>query len=131
MGDSQENSQQDEREGEERPPPRLAEDQFYRALAAAHRRRLLHHLVVEEDSSLDELATVLSEWQPTTTGTTDTSADRSEIRLTLVHNHLPGLDEAGLIDYNPQSESVQLAPLHPQVVDIIRRSIEAEQRPES
>ncbi|MFC6872678.1 DUF7344 domain-containing protein [Halobellus marinus] len=129
MDDSQGNRQQDDR-GEERPPPRLAEDQFYRVLAASNRRRLLYHLLAEEESSVDELATVLSEWQATTTGTTHTSADRSELRLTLVHNHLPGLDEAGLIDYNPQSESVQLSALHPQVTDIIRQSIEAEQRPD-
>jgi DNA-binding transcriptional ArsR family regulator len=131
MEDSQGNCQQDDREGEESPPPRLAEDQFYRVLAASNRRRLLYHLLGEEESSVDELATVLSEWQATITGTTHTSADRSELRLTLVHNHLPGLDEAGLIDYNPQSESVQLSALHPQVTDIICQSIEAEQRPDS
>lgn len=112
-------------------PPRLAEEQFYRALAAPPRRRLLYYLITEDDSTVEELATVLSGWKATTTGTMQTSADRSGIRLRLVHNHLPRLAEAGLIDYDSDDASVQLASLHPRVVDIIRQSVEAEQRAES
>ncbi|MFC6872138.1 DUF7344 domain-containing protein [Halobellus marinus] len=128
MGDSLDDRQRDDRVGDENLPPRLAEDRFYRALAASQRRRLLYYLLAEEESYVDELATVLGGWNATATGTMHTSADRSELRLTLVHNHLPLLTEAGLIDYNPQDGTVQIAPLHPRVADIIRWSITAEQR---
>lgn len=131
MGDSPEDGHQEDRVGERDPPPRLAEDQFYRALAATQRRRLLYHLLAEKESTVEELATVLSGWEATTTGTMRTAADRSKLRLTLVHNHLPRLAEAGLIDYEPPDEAVQLTSLHPQVADIIRLSVEAEPRAES
>ncbi|WP_114578386.1 ArsR family transcriptional regulator [Saliphagus sp. LR7] len=112
-------------------PPRLAEDQFYVALAALERRRLLYYLLAEQESSVEELATVLSGWNTTTTGTMHTAADWSEHRINLVHNHLPRLAEAGLIDYDPQGGAVQLVSLHPHIADIVRQSIEAEQQTES
>jgi hypothetical protein len=60
-----------------------------------------------------------------------TSANRSAIFLQLLHNHLPRLADAGLIDYDSNSGTVQLESLHPQVTSIIRRSVEAEQPEQS
>ncbi len=128
---SQDDRHQNNQVAEGDLPPRLADQQFYRALAAPQRRRLLYYLLAEKESTVEELATVLSGWQATITGTMHTSADRSEIRLTLVHHHLPQLDEAGLIDYDPCDGSVEIASLHPRVTDIVRQSVEAEQRTES
>lgn len=124
--DSQKDRYEDNQVAEGELPPRLAHEQFYRALAPPPRRRLLYYLLAEKESTVDELATVLSGWQATTTGTMHTTADRSDIRLSLVHNHLPRLAEAELIDYDPSDGSVQIAPLHPRVTTIIRQSIEAE-----
>ena len=112
---------------EEDPPPQLAEDQFYRALASHHRRRVLSYLLEENNSNVEELATVLSGWKATTTGTMQTPADRSDLFIELSHNHLPRLADAGLIDYDSQTGSVQLGSLHPQVADVIRQSVRAEQ----
>lgn len=131
MGDSWKDRYQDDRMSEGESPPRLAEDQFYLALAAPQRRRLLYYLLAEQESTVEELTTVLSGWNATTTGTMHTSSDWSELRVALVHNHLPRLADVGLIDYDPQDASVQLASLHPQVADIVRQSIEAEQHTES
>lgn len=129
--DSRKDRHQDNQVAEGDLPPRLANEQFYRALAPPPRRRLLYYLLAEKESTVDELATVLSGWRATTTGTMHTTADRSEIRLTLVHNHLPRLAEAGLIDYDPYGGSVQIESLHPRVTTIIRQSIEAEPGDES
>jgi DNA-binding transcriptional ArsR family regulator len=107
-------------------PRRLAEDRFYWALASPHRRRLLHYLCENEDGTVDELASVLSGWEATTSGTMQTQTDRLEIRLQLLHNHLPRLADWGLIDYDVDAGTVKLGSLHPRTVDVIQRSIEAE-----
>lgn len=112
-------------------PPRLGDDQFYSALAAPHRRRLLFYLLEAEESTVEELTSVLSGWEITPSGTMQTAADRSEIRLQLLHNHLPRLDDSGLIAYDSDAGTVQLASLEPRVTEIIEQSVEAEQRTRS
>jgi DNA-binding transcriptional ArsR family regulator len=112
----------------ERPlSSRLAADRFYNALSESHRRRLLYYLGGTEESTVEELASVLSGWEATMTGTMHTAEDRSAIHIQLLHNHLPRLADADLIDYDVDAGTVQLAPLHPRVTEIIRQSVEAEQ----
>lgn len=108
-------------------PPILADDEFYQALASKHRRRVLHYLSEVERTTVEELATVLSGWEATETGTMQLPADRERIQLALVHNHLPRLADAGLIAYESHTAPVQLESLHPRVMEIIRQSVEAEQ----
>jgi DNA-binding transcriptional ArsR family regulator len=131
MGDSRENRQQANHVPEDDVPSRLAEEQFYDAIAVSHRRRLLYYLLAEDESSVEELTTVLSGWEATTTGSMQTSAEWSDLRLTLVHNHLPRLAEAGLITYDVDNDTVEIASLHPRVATVIRQSVEAEQDSEA
>lgn len=112
-------------------PPVLAEDQFYRALASTYRRRVLYYLFDTKSTTVEELATVLCGWEATTTGTMQLPADRNKIHLALMHSHLPRLASAGLIEYDFQSDSIRLKPLHPKVKDIIRQSVRAGQLDES
>ncbi|MCY4733008.1 hypothetical protein KY092_21000 [Natronomonas gomsonensis] len=109
-------------------PPRLAEDEFYRALASSKRRRLLSYLLETTDSTVDELASVLSGWEATATGTMRTQRDRLNRRIELIHVHLPLLANTGLIEYDPATGSVELESISPPVADIIRQSINAEDR---
>ena len=131
MGGSREPPGQHDHAAIDDLPPRLAEDLFYRALASSHRRRLLYCLLEAEERTVEELASVLSGWEATTAGTLYTAADRTAIRLQLLHNHLPLLDEAGLIAYDPNSGTVRLRSLHPRLIRIIRQGVEAEQPLES
>lgn len=108
-------------------PPALADDNFYRALASKYRRRVLYYLIETESTTVGELATALSGWEATTTGTMQSHADRNKIYLALVHNHLPQLANAGLIDDESHTDSIQLQSLHPQVIDLIRQSVKAGQ----
>ena len=112
-------------------PPRLADGRFYRALASPHRRRLLYYLLDREERTAAELASVLSGWEATATGTMYDSADRSSITLQLRHKHLPQLAETGLIAYDPDGDTVRLESLQPQVTHLIRQSVEAEGRDRS
>lgn len=127
MGGPEEASARQRNAAAEDLPPRLAEDRFYRALASSHRRRLLYYLLEHEERTVEELASVLSGWEATETGTMHTAADRSGIRLQLLHNHLPQLADAGLIAYDPDGDTVRLESLHPRVTQLIRQSAEAEQ----
>lgn len=126
MRESDENADQQNHAAAGEPPPRLAEDQFYRALASTHRRRLLYHLIESGESTAGELASVLSAWEVSSTGTMDTQADRSRILVGLLQKHLPRLADAGLITYDPDTGTVQLSPVQPQVREIVRQSIKAE-----
>ena len=127
MSGSEEDPDQREHAASGDLSPRLAEDQFYWALASSHRRRLLSYLLENEESTVEELATVLSGWEITSTETMQTPADRSAIHLELRHNHLPRLADAELITYDSHTGTVQLEPLHRRVTAIIQQSIEAEQ----
>lgn len=104
----------------------MARRDLYDALATSHRRRLLYHVLETGESTVEELATVLSGWEVATTDTMHTGEDRSKLRLHLVHNHLPRLADRGLILYDPETGSVELASLHPMDAEMIRRTIEIE-----
>lgn len=112
-------------------PPVLTEDQFYRALASKYRRRVLYCLFDMKSTTVEELATILCGWEATTTGTMQLPADRNKIHIALMHSHLPQLANAGLIEYDFQSDSVRLKPLHPKVKDVIRQSVKTGQQDES
>ena len=131
MGEPEDNPDQRTQAIGNELPPRLAEDQFYSSLASSQRRRLLYYLLETTESTVAELATVLSGWEVTNTGTMHTQADRTDMAIELVHNHLPRLANAGLIEYDTDKGSVQIESLHPHVTDIIYRSIEAEALEES
>ena len=131
MGGSNEEPDQSNQPSQRDLPHRLADDQFYQALASLQRRRLLYYLLEEEHQTVEELTTVISGWEATTTGAMITQTDRANLHLELIHNHLPRLADAGLIDYEPPDDVVTLRPLHPQVKDIIRQSIEATQPDET
>lgn len=128
MGGSEEDPHRASQPAAGDPPLRLAEDQFYQALASSHRRRLLYYLLETTESTVDELASVLSGWEVTATGTMHRQADRLKRRIELVHIHLPRLADAGLIQYDPATGSVQLEPLHHRVAAVIRQSVAAENR---
>lgn len=126
MHESGENPDPPEHRSAGELPPRLAEDQFYRALTSSHRRRLLYHLLVNGESTVEELASVLSGWEVTSRGSMYTEADRSAILLGLQHNHLPQLADADLIAYDADTGTAQLESIRPRVMEIIRQSVEAE-----
>jgi len=87
---------------------------------------VLWYLLENGQSTEQELASVLRGWELNPRETMSTPADRSEIRLQLLHSHLPRLDDAGLIGYDEDTGTVGPEPVHPRVRAIIRQSVEAE-----
>jgi len=74
------------------PPP----DDLFRAVADSHRRRLLAVLSSESAMPLDDLTDVLVGWESTVSGPTGPD-EWAQMKIELVHMHLPLLAEAGLV----------------------------------
>ena len=114
----------DEYEQEGDVVAQVTDGQFYQALASEQRRQLLHYLLEQQESTVDELATVLSGWQATTTDSIQSDSDRQKLKTALTHHHLPVLSEAGLVEYHADHETVRLESLDSLVKDIIRVSFD-------
>lgn len=112
-------------DGEQEAVPRFAEDSFYRAFAARPRRRALAYLLEAGEASTAELADVLCGWDLPSGAVADADA-HGRYRLELRHTHLPVLDDASLVSYDPSADRVELGELHPQVKTSIRRSVAVE-----
>jgi DNA-binding transcriptional ArsR family regulator len=74
-------------------------------LLSNQRRRYVLYYLREQGSpvSVDELADRVTMWEG------DPSTDRSKIRTDLYHSQLPRLDDAGVVDFDPEDEFVSLA----------------------
>lgn len=96
----------------------------HRALASPVRRRVLD-LVLDDprEWSRAELATALAEWDRVTTGASTQPTDRDHLLLVLHHDHLPQLDDAGLLSYDHEGGIVSPEPVDDAVVRAVRRAI--------
>lgn len=95
-----------------------------RALASTARRRVLD-LVLDDprEWSRGELATALAEWDRIATGASPQPTDRDHLLLVLHHDHLPRLDDAGLLSYDHEDGIVSPEPVDDAVVRAVRRAI--------
>lgn len=107
------------------PPERFAENQFYHALSMQTRRRILAHLLACEQRTVEELVDVLCGWEVATSPMVD-STRAEQLRIELVHHHLPLLEEASLLRWDRASGEVTIEPLSRPVEQLIQQSIEAE-----
>lgn len=105
----------------------IADDEFFRALAARPRRRLLAYLLEHETATRDDLAAVLVGWETTDTGEGAATEDYNRMRTSLRHTHLPMLDDAGLVTYDPTNDEVTLRDIDEYAAEILRFSIAVEQ----
>lgn len=103
----------------------ISDDQFYRALASRQRRRLLFYLLDGEERTIEEIATVLTGWTASESGSMQTADDREQVHIELIHSHLPVLDEVGLISHDSDRGVVRIEPLDPAVEELIASSVES------
>ena len=76
------------------PPP----DDLFEALASSTRRRLLAVLPAESTMEVDELTDILAGWESTTDGPVGPD-EWAQVKIKLVHAHLPLLADTGLVTY--------------------------------
>lgn len=84
-------------------------DESLRLVADRSRRRVLEHLRYEATgrTTLDDLVDRLLSSGSVSVG--DRRADRKTLALQLYHVHLPKLDDHGVVEFDPDSGTVQYA----------------------
>lgn len=105
-------------------------DAVFDTLADESRRLILYYLRDRLSAGLDELATVVSGWRRARTPGIGvvTPDDREEVRIELHHVHLPRLDDAGFLDYDPETKDATVATTPGFLDTILDRSLSDERR---
>lgn len=88
----------------------LSAETLFSLLQNRHRRYLLYSLQQNDESvvTLDELTRRILDWeQRMDAGGDPTDELKTRIRISLHHTHLPKISEAGLVEYDPHSETVR------------------------
>ena len=67
--------------------------------------------------------TLLVGWDASETGTAKGPADRERAHLRLVHAHLPMLEEAELVTYDPEHGTVRMESLAAETIDRLERNV--------
>ena len=98
-------------------------DAVFRALAHVRRRRTLALLFDGERLTVEELASLLAGWAVTEEGGIGTPSDRRQILVSLLHTDLPMLDDAGLVEYDPDEGTVHVGAVAPAVERLVRQSV--------
>lgn len=75
-------------------------DDLLTRLADWRRRAVLRHLAACDDDGPVVIETVAAAVAPD-------GADEDRLRIRLHHRHLPALDDAGLVEYDPDSRTVR------------------------
>ncbi|ELZ20245.1 hypothetical protein C475_20767 [Halosimplex carlsbadense 2-9-1] len=78
---------------------------LFGALADPDRRVVLYYLRERESASLETLADLVTGWTEAGPGP-DRPVTHDDVRVGLHHVHLPTLDAAGLVDYDPDEGRV-------------------------
>lgn len=73
-------------------------DTMFEVLADKRRRLVLHHLAEDQSAELDELVDSVCD---------SVESDPPDVSAALHHNHLPRLDDAGILEYDSRSGSVR------------------------
>lgn len=97
-------------ESTEALPDGIASDDFFAALTHPRRQRLLSVLCTENPSlSLTTVADLIATQERGLGAANRTNDGTKQVRSSLIHRHLPVLEETGLIEYDDEAETVHLA----------------------
>lgn len=88
-------------------PSSVEYDDILAALANQRRRCSLRYLINSDTSTtVDELADELAAWESKPQVTGPTSCKHDDIKMSLMHVHLPKMDDADLIDYDSPTQTI-------------------------
>ncbi|WP_136715884.1 DUF7344 domain-containing protein [Halorientalis salina] len=103
-------------------------DTLMETLAKRERRRLLYYLREHDTATQQELVDVLTGWAATDRDRgTVTKDDWVRMQTALHHVHLPRLEHANLVEYDPSIDVVRLLDLPPWVERCLDAAFEGDQ----
>jgi len=90
----------------------LTTDDVFEVLGNQRRRYVFHHLKrhPERDVYLDELADRVAAWEGGKPAADVSQRRYNSVRTALRQSHLPMMDDRGIVEYEPASQTVALAP---------------------
>ncbi len=90
------------------PSPNLSLDTVFDILSHSYRRLILSYLSQTEDdlATVADLVSFISK-QESETETSMQCTQDDTVRVALQHNHLPKLDDAGVIEFDTRSETIR------------------------
>ena len=94
-------------------------DDVVRLLGDRHARYALVALHDTPDSTLEELADVVTATDASAAGTIATPSDRDRIRLWLYHAILPRLEELGFLTFDTETRTVTDIDVPPAITDAL------------
>ncbi len=106
---------------------KLPSDDLFSILADGQRRTVLFHLRQHRAATLDELIDVLIEIGPEESST----IERDSVQTSLLHSHLPKLEDYGLVTYDPNERIVESIALRGAIVEWLDLAVRQQLRYES
>ncbi|WP_254272372.1 DUF7344 domain-containing protein [Haloarcula marina] len=100
-------------------------DRVYRALAAEERRLAVACLQSHQELTLPDLAELVVERQRDTDLASVSGERVRDTYFLLYHNHVPILEECGLIRYRQDDDMVVASPTLPDALDRLRADVES------
>lgn len=97
------------------PPP----SQLFKALAGPRRCHVLSVLLDHPEISVDELTDIVVGWHTTIDGPSGPD-EWAQVKIELVHAHLPLLDDVGLVEFDTEADEVRLQSLAEPVESLVR-----------
>ncbi|WP_257300328.1 hypothetical protein [Haloarchaeobius sp. FL176] len=94
----------------------LSHDKVFHLLQNERRRRVIRYLHDKEGKTdMRDIAEKVAAWEHDKTVRTLSSEERQRVYIPLYQNHLPKLDDEGIIDYNQSRGTVERNPLADQL----------------
>lgn len=103
----------------------LLVDETYTLLANRQRRKLLYHLreMNPAETTLESLVQHLAESDHVTIDGADDEEIRERLHLSLIHSHIPKLEQAAVIDWNERDKTIRYRgdPVLDELLDVSQR----------
>jgi len=105
---------------------RLSDDKIFHLLQNERRRAVIRYLRDEEGTvSMRDIAEQVAAWEHDTSVAALDSDERQRVYIPLYQNHLPKLDEEGVIEYNQSRGTVERTSVADQLEQYLTDDLEA------
>lgn len=92
------------------PDPEISQDEAFSILSNPRRRYTIHHLLHNgEQSTIRDISEQVAAWETNKKRELVDSAERKRVYTALQQNHLPKMDEVGLIDFDRDRGHIEKA----------------------